>query len=157
MNELMDAAAIENGRFIYHKHIFKLNDLVSEMVRETGNAIPSYKISLRKNAELSVYGDRARIAQVLGNLLQNAIDHCPGSDSIIVSLEEKGQIAVCSVEDFGNGIAIDQQEKIFEKFYRVNTANGVTNPGLGLGLYIAFEIIKQHHGKMWVRSEPGLG
>jgi len=157
MNELMDAAAIENGRFIYHKHIFKLNDLVSEMAGETGNAIPSCKISLRKNAALSVHGDRARIAQVLGNLLQNAIDHCPGSNSIIVNLEEKDQTAVCSVEDFGNGIAIDQQEKIFEKFYRVNNTSGMAHQGLGLGLYIAIEIIKQHHGKMWVLSEPGLG
>ena len=100
MNELIDAAAIENGRFIYHKHIFKLNDLVSEMVCETGNAIPSYKISLRKNAGLSVYGDRARIAQVLGNLLQNAIDHCPGCDSIIVNLEEKGQIVLFFLDNF---------------------------------------------------------
>src|SRR6185312_14043951 len=90
-NERIDAAAIESGRFNYHKHVFKLNDLVSEMVSETGNAIPAYKISLRKNVALSVYGDRARIAQVLGNLLQNAIDHCPDSDSIIVNLEEKGQ------------------------------------------------------------------
>ena len=147
MNELMDAAAIESGRFICHKHIFKLNDLVSEMVYETGNAIPSYKISLRKNAALSIYGDRARIAQVLSNLLQNAMDHCPDADSIIVSLEEKGQTAVCSVEDFGNGIAKDQQEKIFEKFYRVNNTNGVSRPGLGLGLYIAIGIIKQHHGQ----------
>jgi Histidine kinase-, DNA gyrase B-, and HSP90-like ATPase/Nitrate and nitrite sensing len=157
MNELIDAAAIESGRFNYHKHIFKLNDLVSEMVSETGNAIPSYKISLRKNAALSVYGDRARIAQVLGNLLQNAIDHCPDADSIIVNLEEKGQTAVCSVEDFGNGIAKDQQQKIFEKFYRVNNTNAVNRPGLGLGLYIAIEIIKQHQGRMWVMSEPGLG
>ena len=157
MNELIDAAAIESGRFNYHKHVFKLNDLVAEMVSETGNAISSYKISLRKNAELSVYGDRARIAQVLGNLLQNAIDHCPDSDSIIVNLEEKGQTAVCSVEDFGNGIEIDQQKKIFGKFYRVNNANGMNHPGLGLGLYIAIEIIKQHQGQMWVMSEPGLG
>ena len=157
MNELIDAAAIESGRFNYHKHVFKLNDLVSEIVSETGNAIPSYKISLRKNAALSIYGDRARIAQVLGNLLQNAIDHCPDSDSIIVNLEEKGQTAVCSVEDFGNGIEIDQQEKIFGKFYRVNNANGIRHPGLGLGLYIAIEIIKQHQGQMWVMSEPGLG
>lgn len=157
MNELIDAAAIESGRFNYHKHVFKLNDLVSEMVSETGNAIPSYKIYLRKNVALSVYGDRARIAQVLGNLLQNAIDHCPDSDSIIVNLEEKGQTAVCSVEDFGNGIEIDQQERIFGKFYRVNNANGMSHPGLGLGLYIAIEIIKQHQGQMWVTSEPGLG
>ena len=157
MNELMDAAAIESGRFICHKHIFKLNDLVSEMVYETGYGIPAFKISLRKNAPLSIYGDRARIAQVLSNLLHNAMDHCPDSDSIIVSLEEKGQTAVCSVEDFGTGIAKDQQEKIFEKFYRVNNTNGVSRPGLGLGLYIAIGIIKQHHGEMWVKSEPGLG
>ncbi len=78
MNELMDAAAIENGRLICHKHIFKLNDLVSEMVYETGYGIPAFKVSLRKNIALSVYGDRARIAQVLSNLLQNAMDHCPG-------------------------------------------------------------------------------
>ena len=157
MNELMDAAAIESGRFNYHKHIFKLDDLVSEMVSETGNAIPSYKISLRKNAALRVHGDRARIAQVLGNLLQNAIDHCPDSDTIIVNLEEKAQTAICSVEDFGKGIATDQQKKIFEKFYRVNNTNEVSHPGLGLGLYIAIEIIKHHHGQMWVTSEPGLG
>jgi Histidine kinase-, DNA gyrase B-, and HSP90-like ATPase len=157
MNELIDASEIEHSRLIYNKHTFQLNDLVSEMVNKTQHATKSHKIFLRKNAPVEVNGDRARIAQVINNLLQNAIRHCPGCESIIVSLEERNQIAVCSVEDFGDGIVISQQEKIFEKFYRVNNTKTEVHPGLGLGLFIAREIIKNHNGKIWIKSEPGLG
>ncbi len=157
MNELIDASEIEHSRLIYNKHTFQLNDLVCEMVNKTQQATKSHKIFLRKNAPIEINGDRARIAQVINNLIQNAIRHCPCSESIIVSLEERNRIAVCSVEDFGDGIVIGQQEKIFEKFYRVNNAKTEVHPGLGLGLYIAREIIKNHNGKIWIKSEPGLG
>jgi signal transduction histidine kinase len=65
--------------------------------------------------------------------------------------------AIVSVKDFGMGIARDQQEKIFERFYRTNGKREKDIKGLGLGLYISSEIIKAHEGKMWVESKVGEG
>jgi two-component system, OmpR family, phosphate regulon sensor histidine kinase PhoR len=61
------------------------------------------------------------------------------------------------VQDFGLGIAEDQQQKIFERFYRVSDPTEQTFPGLGIGLYISNEIIKRHYGRMWVESAKGQG
>jgi signal transduction histidine kinase len=93
----------------------------------------------------------------LSNLLNNAIKYCQDYKQIIVNLEKTGEMAICSVQDFGNGIIKAQQDKIFERFYRVTGNNLHTYPGLGLGLFIAKEIIERHHGKIWFESEEGKG
>jgi len=62
-----------------------------------------------------------------------------------------------SVQDFGIGIPKAHQEKVFEQFYRVGSSQDRTYPGLGIGLYIAHQIIKRHGGKMWVESVEGQG
>ncbi|MGH2648267.1 MAG: sensor histidine kinase, partial [Ginsengibacter sp.] len=157
VNDLLDSSKIQNGKLVYDKHLFPLNDLVAEIVEETQNTITSHKIFLKKNAPLKVNADRERIGQVLNNLLNNVIKYCPTAENIIVSLEEKDHMAICSVEDFGDGIINDQQDKIFERFYRVTGNNLHTFPGLGLGLYIAREIVERHDGRIWVKSEPGMG
>ena len=104
-----------------------------------------------------MYADRDRIGQVLSNLLNNAIKYCQNCKQIIVNLESKEEMAICSVQDFGNGIIKTQQDKIFERFYRVTGNNLHTYPGLGLGLFIAKEIIDRHNGKIWFESEEGKG
>ena len=65
--------------------------------------------------------------------------------------------AICSVQDFGKGIATEEQQKIFERFYRVSGNNLHTFPGLGLGLFICKDIIEKHGGKIGVDSEKGKG
>jgi signal transduction histidine kinase len=94
---------------------------------------------------------------VLSNLLTNAIKYCGNCDEIMVKLEQVNQKVVCSVADMGIGIPTDEHSKIFERFYRVSGKNLHTYPGLGLGLYLAKQIMERHNENIWVKSEEGKG
>ncbi len=155
ITDLLDTSKMQNGKLIYNKTFFQLNELVKEIVDEIQVTNASHQITIEKNIPLQLYADRERISQVLSNLLSNAIKYCPDCKEIIVRLEKKGEMAICSVQDFGNGILKAQQDKIFERFYRVTGNNLHTYPGLGLGLFIAKEIIERHSGKIWFESEEG--
>ncbi len=157
ITDLLDTSKMQNGKLIYNKTFFQLNELIKEIVDEIQVTHVSHKVIIEKNTPLQLQADKERISQVLSNLLSNAIKYCPDCKKIIVKLERKGETAVCSVQDFGKGILKAQQSKIFERFYRVTGNNLHTYPGLGLGLFIAKEIIERHSGKIWFESEEEKG
>ena len=157
INDLLDTSKMQNGKLIYNKISFRLNDLVKEIITEMQTAITSHIIILEEDAQLEVCADRDRVGQVVNNLLSNAIKYCPDCKKLVVAIEKGEQMAVCSVQDFGNGINKEQQHKIFERFYRVTGKNFNTYPGLGLGLYIAKEIVDRHNGRIWFESEISKG
>ncbi len=105
----------------------------------------------------TINGDRDRIGQVITNFISNAIKYSPHSkDIIITTLSDKLNVTL-SVQDFGQGIAKDKLEKVFERFFRVSGKNQDTFAGLGLGLFIASEIVKRQGGRIWVESKVGQG
>lgn len=75
----------------------------------------------------------------------------------MIHLSTDRKNAIVSVQDFGIGIAKDQQQKIFERFYQVTDPEEKTYPGLGIGLYLSSEIVNRHGGQMWVESQKGKG
>ena len=101
--------------------------------------------------------DRSRIGQVLRNLLTNAIRFARDSKEIVLDINKKGSNIICSVRDFGTGIKPGEQNRIFERYYRISGNNLHTYPGLGLGLYISKEIIEKHGGKIWMESPEESG
>ena len=157
INDLLDTSKMQHGVLIYHKDLFQLDEVVRKVVDELQLITPSHQIIIERNEPVKLFADRERIEQVLNNLLNNAIKYCPDSKKIIVNLKSNGPMAICSVKDFGNGISKDQQNKIFERFYRITGNNLHTYPGLGLGLFIAKEIVERHYGKLWAESEVGKG
>ena len=103
-------------------------------------------------------GDEQKIKQLILILVDNAVKYTPPGGKVIVRLEgadEKN--AIFSVQDSGIGIAPEDQEKIFDRFYRVDKVRSREMGGNGLGLAIALEIIKIHKGKIFVDSEPNVG
>jgi signal transduction histidine kinase len=106
---------------------------------------------------VEVYADRDRISQVIINFLNNAIKYAPDSKEKIVKSYVENSSVIVLVQDFGIGIGKAQQERIFERFYRVEGKNEKTFPGFGIGLFICAEIIERHRGKIGVRSELGRG
>jgi signal transduction histidine kinase len=104
-----------------------------------------------------VRGDSLRLEEVLKNLLENAIQYTPAPGSIRVSAELKGDQAVLCVADTGIGIPSTDQQRIFERFYRVDVARSREAGGTGLGLSIAKHIVEAHQGRLWVESELGQG
>ena len=100
--------------------------------------------------------DKEKLGQVIVNLLNNAIKYSPNNNKIDIKVASRNGRAIVSVEDKGVGIAEDEQEKIFQRFYRAhNNANNIS--GFGIGLYICSEIMNRHGGIVYVKSKPGQG
>jgi signal transduction histidine kinase len=102
--------------------------------------------------------DRTRIAQVVGNLLENAVRHTPSGGEVTVSVgAERGSVATVTVADNGEGIPADELEHVFERFYRVDRSRARTTGGTGMGLTIAKKLVEAHGGAIRVESTIGTG
>ena len=104
-----------------------------------------------------VVGDRDRLGQVVINLLSNAIKYSPQAKQVCVRLACTTEEIIVSVQDFGIGIPSDSVARVFERFYRGSSQMQQRFPGLGIGLYIAHQIIAHHGGRIWVESAVGQG
>lgn len=157
VSDLLDVSKIEAGKLLLNKTTFKADDLIDEAVENVQHITATHTI-IRENrlGNIDIKADRPRIEQVLVNFLTNAIKYSPGKDKVLVNAFYEDERLTISVKDFGIGIPPAEQQKIFGRFYRVQELNP-TLAGLGIGLYISFEIIERHHGKIWLESEPGRG
>jgi two-component system, OmpR family, sensor kinase len=108
-------------------------------------------------AEVRVLGDEARLRQVLGNLLNNAVTHTPDGTAVEVRLRADRREALLEVADAGPGLPPDQAERVFERFFRADPARGRANGGTGLGLAIVAAIVAAHGGAVEVQTAPGAG
>jgi PAS domain S-box-containing protein len=157
VSELLDLSRIESGKLELRKAEFDLSTLVEETVQDARLTTSKHAIIINNDFEGSVYADKDRIAQVLLNLLTNAIKYSPDADSIEVYLERDNEHAIIKVRDHGIGIDKKDHHKIFERFYRVEGKSEQTYPGFGIGLFIASEIIQRHSGTISVESKKGKG
>jgi signal transduction histidine kinase len=107
--------------------------------------------------ETEVVADPDKAEVVLGNLLRNAIKFSPEGGTVTVAVKEAGETAEISVTDEGIGIAPEELEKIFDRFYQVESGEARSFPGTGLGLYITSELLNAMGGTIRVESEPGKG
>ena len=115
-------------------------------------------VSMNTPADLpDIAGDRRRIAEVLQNLLDNAIQYTLPGGKIVLSAVARGNEVVFTVTDTGIGIPRAEQPRIFERFYRVDVARSREAGGTGLGLSIAKHLVEAHGGRLWVESEVGQG
>ena len=111
---------------------------------------------------LIAYGDDARLRQVIGNLMTNALVHTPADATVTLRLSsEPGNRAVIEIIDTGPGLSPEQRDHVFERFYRVDEARTRRTDraatGTGLGLAIVAAIVRAHHGQVEAESEPGRG
>ncbi|MGN6436210.1 MAG: PAS domain S-box protein [Agriterribacter sp.] len=157
ISDLLDLSKIKSGSLYFSEEKFCIDELVEEIADEIRIIHPDYTIRLENSDKTYVYADRERIGQVLTNILINAVKYSPGSDTIIIRTVADQTNVVVAVEDYGVGIMKKDQEKIFERFYRVEGKNQQTFPGFGIGLFIAAEIVRKSNGTIGVKSEPGKG
>ncbi|HYG19046.1 MAG TPA: CheR family methyltransferase [Ohtaekwangia sp.] len=157
INTLLDVARLQSGQMDYDTEVFDVGDFVTEVAEELQRAFPHHTIALELEAAGKLSGDRARLAQVLSNLISNAVKYSPDADKVVVRTRHNDNGYVFTVEDFGIGINKEMQQHIFERFFRVSEAAGNRVSGLGLGLYVSAEIVRQHGGRIWLESEPGKG
>lgn len=156
VDDLMNVAQINSGRF----HLEPVPLALDELVREAAEGLREASrqaggdIVLGEISPVRVRGDKGRIGQVITNLVTNAMKYAPGSPVEIQLHQHAGQ-AELSVRDFGPGIPLEHQARIFGRFERA-PAHPSTS-GLGLGLFIAAQIVQAHGGSIALESEPGQG
>ena len=157
LNSFSTVYKAQNGKLDLHKEKTDINRLVSEVVEVFQYTQKTHDIQHTGTIKQKMNADKERIHEVLVNLLTNAIKYSPASDKIIVHVTEDEKKITISVQDFGLGIPIDEKDKVFERFFRVKGKEENRIKGLGLGLYLADEIIRAHKGKLWVESIEGKG
>ena len=157
ISDLLDVSKIETGQLPLSFTGFDLLHLAKEVIEVMQFSTKTHRLTLDSNInKLLVTADRQRIEQVIINLLSNAIKYSPGANEVNVTVSAADNKALVAVRDFGLGITRDQQERIFNRFYRVEDMAAHIS-GLGIGLFISKEIISRHNGRLWVESEPGKG
>lgn len=155
VSELHDATKAGSGQLKIDKQLVHYEKLVEDAIDTVRHLHPNYKILKTGNTPVHVYADRHRLLQVLNNYLTNAIKYSPQADKIQIHLSISDGNLVTAVTDYGSGISPAKIPHIFNRYYRIE--NSRVADGLGLGLYLAKEIIKAHNGKVWVESEQNKG
>ena len=157
MQELLDVTQIEAGQLRVRREWIDLPALVGEVVETLQHTTQAQTIVWEGAEAPPVYADPERISQVLTNVLANAIKYAPAANQILVKLASTPEEVSVSVQDGGPGIPAEQQSTLFKRFVRGGNAQEASSPGLGLGLYIAAQIIERHGGHIWVESQEGQG
>ncbi|WP_454803661.1 PAS domain-containing sensor histidine kinase [Mucilaginibacter phyllosphaerae] len=156
ISELLDVSRIQTGNIELHKEPFDFDKMVIESIENIQSATKTHKIILSGSTGVTYIGDESHIVQVLNNLLSNAIKYSPEEHEVNVYLSRVSDFLKVSVTDNGMGISHEDQKKVFERFFRVGEIQQ-RFPGMGIGLYICAEIIKNHGGTIWVESEKNHG
>lgn len=161
VRDLLDVSRIQANRFSLHSTHFNLATLVGDVISDQRTQTPQRVIHLEScEKEFLVLADRDRIEQAIDNYLSNALKYSEANKPVLLRLErqESGYARVL-VRDEGPGLSLEDQQRIWERFYRapdieVRSGSGI---GLGLGLHISRTIIELHGGQVGLESAPGQG
>ncbi|MGZ9255798.1 MAG: sensor histidine kinase [Candidatus Binatia bacterium] len=161
IEDLLDLSVIAAGRAEIRPAIISLDALVREVAfglrTIAANKLTDLDLSSLESG-LTVWADRDRIAQVITNLIGNAIKFTPPNGQVAVSTHRNGGgWAHVTIADTGPGVAPEEAEKIFDEFYQVTRPGKEKSLGVGLGLAISKKLVAMHGGKIWVESEIGKG
>ncbi len=158
INDLLDASRIEAGRLALHFEPTRVDSLVERALAGMDAEKGQHRIDYTHPLEpVRIRGDAYRLEQVIANLLENALKYSPGDSTVRVRLDVNADFALLAVTDEGIGIPRDQQEQLFERYFRARNVSVTSYGGLGLGLYISRDIVERHGGRIWVESELGRG
>jgi PAS domain S-box-containing protein len=159
VNEILLANQLDAGRLELSGEPFNPTELVDRVAEAARTHAPP-GVALEVTAPSSVpavAADRDKVRQVLVNLIENAIKYSPDGGRIDVGVESDDEVVRFSVRDEGLGIPAEEQERIFEKFYRLDPDMTRGVGGTGLGLYICSELVDRMGGRIWVESREGQG
>ncbi|RYY57963.1 MAG: PAS domain-containing protein [Chitinophagaceae bacterium] len=156
ISELLDMARIQSGsvKLLMEEYDFDL--LVRETIFEFGDTVPDRIIKLEGSTDVKLLLDEGHLVQVIVNLLSNAIKYSDNSSEVNVYIGRVGDYVKLSVTDKGVGISEDEKKHVFDRFFRSQHIQ-MKYPGMGIGLYICDQIIKNHNGSLWVESTHGEG
>ncbi|MBB2150380.1 PAS domain-containing sensor histidine kinase [Pedobacter gandavensis] len=157
INGFLNLSRLESGKIHLNMEYFDLSQLVKEMIEEYNPTLHQHTITLGPCEAVTIHADRDKIGSVVSNLLSNAVKYSPKGKQINVNCQVSPLAAQISIKDEGMGIKPQSLEKLFERFFRVETKHTENISGFGIGLYLCSEILEHHGGKIWVESEIGIG
>ena len=159
VSDLLFLAQVDAGKLAFEAHPVDLEQVVMECMESSSPIAAAKGIELTSQTTRlpKLRGDRARLAQVLDNLVSNAVKFTPAGGRVEVRLSAVEGAAVIEVEDTGLGLAEDEQEQLFERFFRSSRATENAVPGTGLGLAIAKAIVEHHGGRIELESAEDVG
>ena len=157
INGFLNVSSFGAGKIYLNEERFDIAHLIKDIIEDFTLINPTHKIVLHNCPNISLKADRDKIGQVINNFLSNALKYSPVFKDVEINCQEIDNFLQVSIKDNGIGIAVEDQEKLFDRYYRVENANKQSVPGFGLGLYLSAEIIHRHKGKVWVESELGKG
>jgi two-component system, OmpR family, phosphate regulon sensor histidine kinase PhoR len=158
--DLLMLSKMDAERLELEIHAINVRQLIEGCVETSQHRATEKQLQVSMSTPASlpeIAGDRRRIAEVLQNLLDNAVQYTLPGGKIVLSAAAKGHEVVLTVADTGIGIPRADQPRIFERFYRVDVARSREAGGTGLGLSIAKHLVEAHGGRLWVESEVGQG
>ena len=165
VNDLLNISRIEEGRFLYDLELVSIKDIIKEAIFSLKVLLSKRKIKVKfnvpKNKMPKIKADAKKIKLAIQNLVDNATRYSIAGNEVIINLkqikEKKNNFIKIEIKDYGIGINIKDQERLFSKFFRGNNAVRFQTEGSGLGLFIVKNIIEAHHGKIWFKSEKNKG
>jgi len=158
IENLLDASRLQAGQLQLQKTEVQIDHLAARIVQDFRTQTKRHTFHLDFAPDFpAIQADPERLRQVLNNLLSNAIKYSPEQGRITVSGRHDDQHVYVAVSDQGIGIPAGERDRIFDRFYRVESALSRRTQGAGLGLYLVKSIVEAHRGRIWVSSSPGQG
>ncbi len=156
---LVDVAVFQMRKLKLQLENVDLQSLGRELLASLAVTAPKHRLTYAQSSEapIVVRGDHMRLSQVLTILLQNAIKYSPQGGDIALDIREEADAVVVCVQDHGIGIPLERQERLFQRFYRAHAETEHDYGGMGVGLFLALEIVRAHQGHIGFTSQPGEG
>lgn len=158
INGFLNVSRLDSGKIHLQHSSFEVNALISEMITDImPYGEQDHEINFEPQGSIYLLGDRDKIGTVITNILGNAIKYSPRDTIIFFNCQEIDQQIHISVSDQGKGIAPNDLDRLFDRYFRIDNQDNKRISGFGIGLYLSAEIIKRHHGKIWAESQLGMG
>ncbi|MDD5094743.1 MAG: PAS domain S-box protein [Dehalococcoidia bacterium] len=158
VNDLLEMSQLETGTISLEKTPSRISAIVSQLSDKLKGLVAKHRFEINIPANLPlIYVDEVRLGEVVINLVENAVSYSKEGSRITLEVSHVGNEIVVSVTDQGIGIPSHYSEKIFERFFRVESGVAHRRGGSGLGLAICKRIIESHGGRIWAESKPGQG
>jgi PAS domain S-box-containing protein len=157
INGFLNVSRLESGKLEIDPQAFELTELIREQIDELQMTSSGHEFRFEAAGPVIVTADRDKIGSVISNLLSNAVKYSPRGKLVIINCELQEKEVRVSVTDEGMGIRPQDKDKLFDRYYRVQSDHTRHISGFGVGLYLSAEIIQRHEGRIWVDSEKGVG